>query len=148
MCEELQKRTKDMEKIIKHSGIVTAIEKKRVTVKMHVVSACQSCEAHAKCGFAEAKDKEVEIETRDWESYKIGDNVDVVIQSGNGLYAVFIAYVAPAIVLLGAFAFFYSLHLSEGAIGLLTIAAVALYGIAIFLFRSKLQQKFTFKIQK
>lgn len=137
-----------MEKLISHSGIVTAVEPNKVTAKMHVVSACQSCEAHSKCGFAEAKDKLVVVDTKDWKEYHEGDNVTIIIHSGNGFAAVLIAYIVPAIVLLGAFAVFYSMHLSEGITGLLTLAVVSIYGFVLYLFRNKLQKRFTFQIKK
>lgn len=137
-----------MEKIVKHSGIVAAVNKGCVSVQMRVVSACASCEAHSRCGFAEAKDKTVEVETRDWKQYQPGDAVTVIIQTGNGLRAVFIAYVMPAIVLLAAFSAFYSLHLDQGITALLTLAVVAVYGWILYLCRHRLQQKFTFRIQK
>ena len=39
-----------------HDGIVTATGPHSVTVQIKSVSACASCAAHAKCGFAESKD--------------------------------------------------------------------------------------------
>lgn len=137
-----------MEKIVKHSGVVTAVNKGCVSVKMRVVSACASCEAHSRCGFAEAKDKTVDVDTRDWKSYSPGDSVTVSIQTGNGLKAVFIAYVLPALVLIGAFVLFNSLHLNEGVTALLTLSVVGIYGVALYCIRHRLQQKFTFRISK
>lgn len=137
-----------MEKLTAHSGIVTAVEKGRVSVQMRVVSACASCEAHSRCGFAESKDKTVVVDTRDWQSYQQGDNVKVIIRTGNGLKAVLIAYVLPAVLLIAAFVTFYSLHLSEVVTALLTLSVVALYGIFLYFMRHRLQQKFTFKLEK
>lgn len=137
-----------MEKIATHPAIVTNVANGKVSVQMHVVSACASCEAHSKCGFAEAKEKVVEIETRQWKDYQPGDNVTVVIQTANGLKAVLIAYVLPALVLIAAFAVFYSMHLSEGITALLTLAIVALYGLVLYFMRHRLQRKFTFQIRK
>lgn len=137
-----------MEKIATHPAIVTNVDNGKVSVQMHVVSACASCEAHSKCGFAEAKEKVVEIETRQWKDYQPGDNVTVVIQTANGLKAVLIAYVLPALVLIAAFAVFYSMHLSEGITALLTLAIVALYGLVLYFMRHRLQRKFTFQIRK
>lgn len=137
-----------MEKIATHPAIVTNVANGKVSVLMHVVSACASCEAHSKCGFVEAKEKVVEIETRQWKDYQPGDNVTVVIQTANGLKAVLIAYVLPALVLIAAFAVFYSMHLSEGITALLTLAIVALYGLVLYFMRHRLQRKFTFQIRK
>lgn len=137
-----------MEKIVKHNGVVASVKKGCVSVQMRVISACASCEAHSRCGFAEAKDKTVDVETRDWKNYAVGDAVTVIIQTGNGLKAVFIAYVLPAIVIIAAFAAFYSLHLDEGVTALLTLAVVGIYGVVLYLFRHRLQRKFTFRLEK
>lgn len=137
-----------MEKITTHPGIVTSVIPGHVSVQMHVVSACASCEAHSKCGFAEAKDKTVEIDTRDWADYTIGDNVTVVISTGNGLRAVLIAYVLPAIILLGGFITCYCLNISEGITALVSLTTVVVYGFVLFACRHRLQQKFSFQIKK
>ena len=137
-----------MEKIASHPGVVTTSENGKVTVKMQVSSACSSCEAHAHCGFAEQKDKNVEVDTNDWQQYHIGDSVTVVIATGNGLLAVLIAYVLPAVLLLGTFITLYCLRLPEVWSAILTLCVVGLYGIVLCCFRGKLQKKFTFKLRK
>lgn len=137
-----------MEKIATHPGIVTAVSENHVTVQMQVISACAACEAHGRCGFAEKKDKSVEVDTRDWRQYQPGDRVTVVIRSGRGLQAVLIAYVMPAIVLLAAFALFCSLHFSEPMVALLTLLVVAAYGLVLYAVRDRLQRRFTFLIEK
>ena len=137
-----------MEKSVKHSGIVTAVEKGMVHVQMHVESACSACEAHAKCGFAEAKDKEVDVATSEWQEYAAGEHVNVTIRTGNGLLAVLIAYVLPSVVLIGAFILFCLLPLSEPMVALLTLLIVALYAVVLYLFRDKLQRRFSLKIEK
>ncbi len=137
-----------MEKIATHPGTVTQVEKGRVVVQMRVLSACAACEAHGRCGFADAKDKIVEVDTRDWQQYQVGDHVTVVIQSGNGMKAVFIAYVMPGLLLLGSFIAFYLLKIGDGLTALLSLLVVALYGGILYLLRDKLQKKFTFQIKK
>lgn len=137
-----------MEKIATHPGTVTQVEKGRVVVQMRVLSACAACEAHGKCGFADAKDKIVEVDTRDWQRYQVGDHVTVIIQSGNGMKAVFIAYVIPGLLLLGSFIGFYLMKIGDGLTALLSLLVVALYGGILYLFRDKLQKKFTFQLKK
>lgn len=135
-----------MEKIIRHSGTIIAITPGQVTVRMQVLSACASCESHAHCGFAEKKDKEVTVATSRWRDYAVGDSVQVVIEGRNGLRAVAIAYVLPACLLLAFFALFCCLHLPEALVALLTLATVALYVLLLYLFRHRLQQRFTFRL--
>ena len=61
--------------IAEHTGIVTKVGNGEVTVQIEAQSACSSCEAHGKCGFAESKAKEITIRTKDWQNYNSGDRV-------------------------------------------------------------------------
>lgn len=115
---------------------------------MEVLSACASCQAHSHCGFAEKKDKIVNIATRDWQDYHPGDTVNVIINSGRGIQAAIIAYLIPAILLLATLITLLSLHVPETLTILFTLLVVALYGVILYLFRSRLQNKFTFRIEK
>ena len=55
-----------MEIIASHDGTVTEVLTNKVKVQIHVVSACASCEAHGKCGFADSKEKIMDIDTPQW----------------------------------------------------------------------------------
>lgn len=137
-----------METIATHPGIVIASTSQEVQVKMEVLSACASCQAHSHCGFAEKKDKIVNIATRDWQDYHPGDTVNVIINSGRGIQAAIIAYLIPALLLLATLITLLSLHVPETLTILFTLLVVALYGVILYLFRSRLQNKFTFRIEK
>ena len=131
-----------------HDGTVLTVQPGLVKVQMQVLSACASCEAHARCTFSAKKDKIVDIETQQWQQYHEGDPVTVIINSGHGLLAVLLAYILPAVVILATFALLFSLHLSELWVALITLVAVALYGGILFLCRNRLQRKFTFRLAK
>ena len=137
-----------METVATHPGTVISSDNKQFKVKMEVISACASCEEHARCTFSEKKDKVVDIDTPDWEQYAPGDHVTVIINSGHGLLAVLIAYVLPALLILAVFALLYALHLPELWIALATLLSVGLYALALYFFRNRLQRKFTFRISK
>ena len=137
-----------METVATHPGTVISSDNKQVKVKMEVISACASCEAHARCTFSEKKDKVVDIDTPDGEQYAPGDRVTVIINSGHGLLAVLIAYVLPALLILAVFALLYALHLPELWIALATLLSVGLYALALYFFRNRLQRKFTFRLSK
>ena len=136
-----------MEKIATHDGIVTQVTPGALKVQMHVVSACSSCEAHAHCGFAESRDKVVDIETPDWKQYAVGDAVIVAIRAGRGLLAVFIAYILPAFLLLAVFVSLSMAHLPEVWVAVITLFVVALYGGVLYLCRNKLQRQFTMSVK-
>ena len=131
-----------------HDGTVLSVQPGTVKVQMQVLSTCASCEAHARCTFAEKKDKIVDVDTPHWQQYAQGDPVTVIISTGHGLLAVLIAYVLPAMLILGTFALLYALRLPELWIALATLGAVALYGLILYLCRGRLQRKFTFSLAK
>ena len=137
-----------METVATHDGTVIAVSPNLVKVQMQVVSACASCEAHARCTFAEKKDKTVDINTAHWQQYAPGDPVTVVINSNRGLQAVLIAYVMPALLVLAVFALLCSLHLPEVWVALAALLAAGLYAVALYLMRNKLQRRFTFALKK
>lgn len=117
-----------------------------VTVQLHVVSACAACEAHSKCGFADSKEKTMDIDTPDWQQFHEGDEVTVTIQANRGLQAVAIAYLLPAALLIATFATLSALHLSEGWVAIITLFVVALYGLLLYSLRHRLQQRFTMSL--
>ena len=137
-----------METIATHGGIVTASEERHVTVKMDVLSACAACQAHSRCGFAEKKEKIVDIETADWQQYQPGDKVNVIINARRGMLAVVIAYLLPAILLLGVFVTLHCCGLGEIWVVLGTLLSVGLYVGILFCFRHRLQKKFTFRLSR
>lgn len=137
-----------METIATHGGIVTATAERRVTVRMDVLSACASCQGHSRCGFAEKKEKIVEIDTPDWQQYQPGDKVTVVVNAERGLLAVVIAYLLPALLLLATFVILHCCHLSEIWAALGALLAVGVYAVLLFCLRGRLQKKFTFRLSR
>ena len=136
-----------MEKIVTHDGVVVEVLSGIVRVQIHTVSACASCEAHGKCGFADSKHKTMDIDTTLWQQYHVGDPVTVIINQRRGLQAVLIAYLIPALLLLATFITLTALHLSEGWVALVTLLVVALYTVALYCLRHHLQRKFTMKLK-
>ena len=135
-----------MEKIAQHDGIVTEVLHGTVRVQIHTVSACAACEAHGKCGFADSKDKTMDIDTPHWQQYHVGDQVTVTVATNRGLQAVAIAYLLPSLLLLASFITLTTLHLSECWVALITLLGVALYAGILYLCRHRLQRKFTMAV--
>ena len=135
-----------MERIAAHEGVVTRVRHHRVEVQIEAVSACASCQAHGRCGFAESKNKTVEIPTADWQQYEPGQKVNVNIDERHGLLAVWIAYVLPALILLGLIIGLTLAGMPEWAVILISFAALGLYIAALFLFRRRVDNHFTLTI--
>lgn len=132
--------------IATHQGTVTAVREKRVTVQIHSLSACASCQAHAHCGFADAKDKTLDIPTPSWQQYREGQTVTVHISQGRGLLAAWIAYTLPALLMLATAIGTTLAGATETTAITATLATLALYLLALHLLRNRLNDKFTLQI--
>lgn len=136
-----------MAEIAKHDGVVIATGDGMVKVRMHVVSACSSCEAHEKCAFVDKAVKEVQVETPAWQNYSVGDEVVVCVSENLGLKAVILAYFIPALLLIASIV---GLTIGTGnellgAIG--AIGFVAFYYLVLYLKRNKLKKQFRFELE-
>lgn len=137
-----------LERIASHGGTVKSVKQGCVEVEIESTSACASCAAHARCGFAESKNKTVGVPTDEWQQYKVGDTVTVHIDESRGLLAVWIAYVLPAVLLLAAIAVLSSLAAPEWLVALVALVLLALYVGGLWLLRSKIERRFVLTISK
>lgn len=136
-----------MTQIATHDGEVVEVHQQKVVVQMHVVSACASCKAHDKCAFVDKADKIVEVETDQWTQYNVGDSVEVSVNEGLGLFAVLLAYIIPAVVLILTVVFSSMAFQSEVLAALVTLLVVTVYYMILFKFRNRLQRKFSFGLR-
>lgn len=137
-----------LDKIAKHDGTITAVADGCVTVTIASTSACASCEAHAKCGFAESKNKSLAIRTADWERYAVGEKVEVSIDQRRGMQAVWVAYVFPAVLVLAAVLLLSVSGAAEWIVALAALAVLGAYVGVLILIRGKLEKQFTTTITK
>lgn len=147
-----------LERITTHDGIVTAVKPGSVTVQIKSVSACASCAAHAKCGFAESKDKELEIHlpphssnqtikqssnpTTETSRFEVGDRVKVCIDTSSGMRAVWIAYLLPAILIIAVVIALSAASVPEGLVALAAFGVLALHILLLFILRRKIDRRF------
>lgn len=137
-----------MSQIATHPGEVTKVEKGKITVLMHVLSACSSCKGHEKCAFVDKADKVVEVKTSDWEKYSVGDSVIVSVNESLGLLAVLLAYLLPAIIIIGSVILISIITHSELLAAIIPIAITVLYFFILYRVRGSLERKFSFGIEK
>ena len=135
-----------LERIASHDGIVTAVKEGLVTVKIEAISACATCAAHGKCGFAESKEKTVEVPSDDWKQYSEGQPVTVHIDESRGMLAVWIAYVLPALLMLATIIGLSMAHLPEWVVVLAAFAILGIYVLLLYLRRRKVDSPFTLTI--
>ena len=137
-----------MSEIAKHEGTVISCQNGIVKVRMNVLSACGSCKAHEKCGFVDKSEKIIEIETNDMTTFKEGDCVEVSVNESLGLTAVLLAYIIPAILIVGGVIILSIKTDSEALAATLPIVLVTIYFLFLYRQRDKLQKKFSFGIEK
>lgn len=135
-----------LERIASHEGIVTAVRNGRVEVRIEAVSACATCAAHGRCGFAESKEKQVEVPAADWNTYAPGQTVAVHIDESRGMLAVWLAYVLPALLLLAVIVGLSLARLPEWAVVLAAFATLGIYIAVLYLRRRKVERHFTLTV--
>lgn len=135
-------------KDIRHSGKVVEITPEITRVEIISESACSACHAKGLCSLGESKVKVVEVPTSAWMNLKVGDTVDVLLKTSMGFKAVWLAYAVPLVVLVATLMGLLAAGVGEVFAALGSIALVALYYLVIWLFRNRLRNEYTFKIQQ
>ena len=134
---------------VEHSGVVEATEAGKVSVRITSHSACGSCSARQACGLAEAQDKIVEVATSDAARFRPGEAVVVGVRRRAGLLSVALAYGGALAVLIAALAIAAGpAGLSQGCAALVSLGAVALYYMVLWLFRRRIEHTIQFTITK
>ena len=152
--------------MIKHDGIVIAVyEDGTALVRIVQTSACAACKAKAMCASAESAEKEMRVTLlmdngrpagygvldadKPLLEYKVGDEVEVMVQQKMGWKAVVLAYLLPFFVMLAVIFIGNALwNVREEILGTAALCAMALYYIVLGLFKSKLQKEFSFTAKK
>ena len=129
-----------------HSATVSRISGNSVFVSMDQNIHCDSCRAKMACGLSESKTEEVEIINTD-SSFKIDENVNVVINKAMGLKAVIWAYVLPFILLISALVIS-SLFFSEWQAGLIALTILVPYYFILRSLNSVFRKKFKISVLK
>ena len=132
---------------ISHRGRIVAITPEVTTVEIVSESACAACHARGLCSLGDSTVKQVELPTRGWDNYSVGQEVNVVLRASMGHKAVWLAYVIPLLIMVAALLGALAAGGSELLAGLLAIVAIALYYLVIWLLRGRLRNEYIFNIQ-
>ena len=135
-----------MSKNITHDGVVVGIDGQDVHVMIVQHSACAGCHANGACTASDSKDKIIIAKSRG-EAYQIGEQVLLVGSNSMAWSALAYAFILPLILSI-ALLFVVSGIVSEAMSCLFVLALLAIYYFILFLFRSKLETKFVFYIEK
>lgn len=135
-----------LQRIATHKGIVVGLREGIVSVQIEATSACATCQAHAHCGFAESKQKTLDIPTADYQHYTVGQPVSVGIDESRGLAAVGIAYLLPALLLLAVAIGGTLIGMPEWGVALAAIGTLLLYVGILYLRRRHIEHRFTLSL--
>ena len=145
--------------MIRHDGIIIALNGDGIArVRIVQTSACSACKAKAMCASAESKEKEMDVVLIGDEAmrlrgesmnYKVGDEVEVMVQQRMGWKAVMLAYLLPFFVMLAVICVGNGLlNVREEVLGTIALCAMAVYYLVLGLFKDKLQKEFSFTAKK
>jgi sigma-E factor negative regulatory protein RseC len=135
-----------MENICK-IGRVVAIDGNVITVEIATSSACGACAAKDLCQ-TERQNRQICIYDSQANNFQIGEEVNILADSGQGLKAAVLAYGLPLILLLVAVIIAKSCGLSDFISSISGIIILIPYYLGVFFFRNKIKREFYFTISK
>ncbi|MDP2724548.1 MAG: SoxR reducing system RseC family protein [Bacteroidales bacterium] len=131
---------------VTHPGFIKVIEPDKVEVTIVSVSGCASCQIKGSCSVSDTQVKSVWIHLDDTSSYRMGQEVIVVMSQTLGTWAVLLGYVFPFIVLLIGLIVFIESGLDQGLAGLLAVGLLLPYYGVLYLMRNWLGKRFTYTL--
>lgn len=134
-----------MEEKVLHTGVIQKVSEYKIIVAIINASACSACHAKGACLASDLKEKEIEIIHFSGEYYP-GQHVNIIGSTSQGYKAAFYGYVLPFVLVLATLLISISLTKSDGLAGLLSLAILIPYYIALYFFRDKLKHSFRFEI--
>lgn len=129
-----------------HSGFVSKISGNTITVNLEQNIHCDSCRAKSACGISESNTKKVEV-INTVDSFKINEEVNVILKKALGLKAVFWAYIFPFILMFSTL-LIASSFLGELLAGLLSLFILIPYFLMLYFLKSTLKSAFQISILK
>lgn len=133
---------------IERNGVIISANGEHATVRIGRMAACNGCSASGKCAAAGGKEFVVEVNEAAPGALSAGDNVVVKITPETGRMAVIAGFLAPLLILLAALALASSasdrLVVQSGV----PILAILLYYVLLYMFRSRINERFRFEISK
>ena len=141
--------SKKQAKIV-HEGKIVEMDNQTISVEIVNKSACASCHAKGVCGASDEQVRVIVIPqtiATATAGLQVGDTVKLVLSAAMGMKAAILAYGLPLIILVAALLISSSFGIEQLYVGLISLAAVALYYIIFAIFRDKLEQEFVFSIE-
>lgn len=132
---------------VSHEGIILSIDGQKAQVSVLVKSACSSCHIKGACNLAEIQEKIIEADLKGQE-YKAGERVNVVMRQRQGLIAVLLAYLVPAILIVISLIVVNQLTANENLAAGVSIFSAGIYYLLLFFNRKFIGKSFSFRLKK
>jgi sigma-E factor negative regulatory protein RseC len=131
--------------IINHEGIVQKTGDTSVFVAISSSTACSGCHAEGSCNMSGSEEKIIEVTGK----YNVlpGDRVTILMKQSMGYVALFLGYLLPLISVIAVLITLIALGVSELTAGLLSLAILIPYYLILFVFRSRINEKFTLTLK-
>jgi len=133
-------------KTFTHSGSVSKITSKSITVVLKDDINCESCQIKGTCGIANNESKIIEI-TNPFDSFSLHENVQVVLEKKMGLKAVFWAYLFPFLLLITTL-LITSEFLIEWLAGLVSLMVLIPYYLTLYVLKNSMKEIFKISVLK
>lgn len=132
--------------VVKHTGVVEAINGNNCYVRILQHSACSGCSAKRLCNSSESKEKIITV-LLNGEDVQVGETVNIEGTVVQGLRAVYICYMIPLFLLIASL--FLGVRIGGEMLGvILSLGVLAVYFIVLYLFRNRIGEHFGFALRK
>ncbi|MBR3557993.1 MAG: SoxR reducing system RseC family protein [Bacteroidales bacterium] len=129
-------------------GIVRAVNGDDISVEIIVSSACSGCHAKSICIPSDRRQEVITVKNTRNEEYRVGETVELLLETSAGNKAVLFAYVLPLLVLLvllfGCYAFTHNELLSVGV----SVLGVVVYYLVLKSAGRKVERGIEFGVRK
>lgn len=134
--------------VIKHTGIISEINKDLIKVSIIAQSACSACHAKGVCSVSDMQEKFIDVKNNGNFDQKVGDFVTVSMKQKLGLKAVLFGYFIPFVLLMITLIIALGYFENEGIAGLTALGILAPYYLFLYLLKDRLRESFEFQIEK
>jgi sigma-E factor negative regulatory protein RseC len=130
---------------VSHEGVVQNVDERVAIVRISATSACSGCHAEGSCTLSGKEEKIIEVSGK--YNVKPGDTVTILMKQSMGYAALLLGYLLPLISVITILIVLISLDVTELSAGLLSLAILIPYYFILYLFRKRINEKFTFTLK-
>ena len=129
-------------------GIIRAINGDDISVEVIVSSACSGCHAKSICIPSDRRKEVITVKNTRHEDYRVGETVELLLETSAGNKAVVLAYVLPLLVLLALLFGCYALTGKELLSVGVGVLGVVVYYLVLKSFSKGVEKGIEFGIRK